>query len=399
MANQPISVAQRATYEPSAFQEFLWWLSTAEKEIVSDCVIDRNRYSIVGMIVMTTWLFATLAWTYFFSTAIESPWIFVTLGLFMGFIILSIDRALIKGIHSGNKKKIRPYLFRGLLALTIGVFMAQPAILYLFDKEIKVQISLDNEGRKQHKANELDTLYQKKKLELTQEKNSIDGKEQALLKDVNLARENYIREADGTGGTGKVGIERIALAKKTEYEKLDAEFQALVKANQPRKDQIQSSLLGIDSTKKKEEELFAATLNNGFLTRAEALNNLLKGNDALKYRYYLIVAILMLIELMPIIAKSLLPAGSYEQKAMLREEMEKNMAFENIQKEKALKTLYNELAHENDADMIREFFNLTKEDREEKIRSLSTRFREDNNRSFDGMWNEIKRDILSKQEN
>src|SRR5215203_3242629 len=100
MATKNLSVAQRATYESGSVQEFLWWLSTAEKEIISECTIDRNRYAIVGMIVLSTWMFATLAWTYFFSTAIDSPWVFVPLGFFMGFIILCIDRALIKGIHA-----------------------------------------------------------------------------------------------------------------------------------------------------------------------------------------------------------------------------------------------------------------------------------------------------------
>ncbi len=70
----------------------------------------------------------------------------------MGGIILSIDRALIKGISRNNKKKAIPLLFRTLLALTIGLFMAQPALLYLFDKEIKVQVSIDNEQRKKKKS-------------------------------------------------------------------------------------------------------------------------------------------------------------------------------------------------------------------------------------------------------
>ena len=69
----------------------------------------------------------------------------------MGFIILTIDRALIKGITKFNKNKFTPLLFRGLLALTIGVFMAQPAILYMFNKEIKLQTSLDNEKKKMQK--------------------------------------------------------------------------------------------------------------------------------------------------------------------------------------------------------------------------------------------------------
>ena len=37
--------------------------------------------------------------------------------------------------------------------------MAQPAVLYMFDKEIKLQTSLDNEKKKMLKQQELVTLY------------------------------------------------------------------------------------------------------------------------------------------------------------------------------------------------------------------------------------------------
>ncbi len=63
----------------------------------------------------------------------------------MGFIILTIDRALIKGMNKFNKNKITPLLLRSILAITLGTFMAQPAILFMFDKEIRLQASLDNE--------------------------------------------------------------------------------------------------------------------------------------------------------------------------------------------------------------------------------------------------------------
>ena len=102
MEEKNISISQRENYEPSEFTEFLWWLSTAERELITDCVVDRNRYRIIGMTVLATWAFATLAWTYFFSTVVDHAYLFVPLGLFMGFIVLCIDRALIKGINKSS---------------------------------------------------------------------------------------------------------------------------------------------------------------------------------------------------------------------------------------------------------------------------------------------------------
>lgn len=153
------NISERENHVPNRWHRFLWWLSTAEVDLIKTCVIDRNRYAIVGMTVLGTWLFATLAWTYFFYTVTNS-WIpAMPLGLFMGGIILTIDRALIKGISRNNKRKVLPLIFRIVLALTIGLFMAQPALLYLFDKEIKVQVSIDNEKRKREKRASQDTVY------------------------------------------------------------------------------------------------------------------------------------------------------------------------------------------------------------------------------------------------
>ncbi|MEO6722982.1 MAG: DUF4407 domain-containing protein [Ferruginibacter sp.] len=393
------TISQREVYAPSAFTGLLWWLATAEKELVADAVVDRNRYKIVGMTVLATWAFATLAWTYFFTTVTGNAWLALPLGFFMGFIILTIDRALIKGINKYNKNKFLPLLFRGALAVTIGVFMAQPALLYMFKKEITLQTSFDNEKKKMIKKQELDSLYKNRKAELTARKETLQRENTAKYADVAAARNNFLSETDGSGGTGKVGIKDIAIAKRNEYQKLDEEYQSLVAANNPKISNIETELLSIDDNIKKEEQAFTTYFNDGFLTQIEALNNLIKNNSALQLRYYLLVAILLLIELMPVIAKTLLPAGTYDEKVMLRENMEKDVANTNIRKEQELKELYNDLAHQHDSEAITAFFTLTKDDRTDKMKAFSKRWKEENHQTFDGLWEKMKREILSKQEN
>lgn len=394
-----IALSQRESYTPSGFSEFLWWLSTAEKELLVDSVIDRNRYRIVGMTVLTTWIFATLTWTYFFSTIILSISTSILLGLFMGFIILTIDRALIKGITRNNKKKFIPLLFRGVLALTIGTFMAQPAVLYMFDKEIRLQTSLDDEQKKLVNKQAVETFYKSQRSELVNEKKAIEAASTSKYEDVNKFRDNFLAETDGSGGTGKVGIKDIAIAKRNEYEKMDVEYKQAKLADQPKLIAIDAALKEIDNKIKQSQADFAGNLNNGFLTRVQALNNLLKDNPALQFRYYLIVFILMLIELMPVIAKTMLPSGSYDEKVMLREEMEIALAGSNIRKEQMLKELYNQAAFENDKETITAFFALTNEDRTLKMKAFSQNWKEDPHQSFDGLWEKMKKEIFTKQEN
>lgn len=394
---QPLS--QRDNYSPSGFTHFLWWLATAEKELIKDCTVDRNRYAITGMAVMCTWLFATLAWSYFFSTVIETKIIVVLLGVFMGLIILSIDRALIKGITASNKRKAAPIIFRLLLALTIGTFMAQPALLYLFDKEIHVQISLDNEYRKMAKLHELDSLYAPQIAQLQLQKQQLQQQLDTKYNEVTASRNAFIAETDGTGGSGRIGLKEIAKAKQNEYAKLNANYNQLSNELQPKINSADSALNSIHQTKQKELQSFTALMNDGFLTRIQALHNLIKNNAAAQFRYYLLIIILVLIELMPVIAKSLLPDGTYDEKVRLKEIMEKEIAESNIQREGKLKETYNRLAYEQDTEFIKEFFDVAYNERKLKMHEQLSRWKESDNKSFDNLWENLKRNVLTRQEN
>jgi len=392
------NISERESNIPTKWHRFLWWLSTAEEDLIKTCVIDRNRYAIVGMTVLGTWLFATLAWSYFFFT-VTSSWISaMPLGLFMGGIILTIDRALIKGISRNNKTKVLPLLFRIVLALTIGLFMAQPALLYLFDKEIKVQVSIDNEKRKREKRASQDTVYAAAKKELIDQKNQIETQLRGRYQEVSIARDRFITETDGTGGSGKIGLKDIAQAKQREYLQLDADYRNLESQLKPQLAFIDSSLLGIENNIKREQANFDALLNNGFITRIEALNNLVSDNTAVAIRYYLLVAILMLIELMPVIAKTLLPNGSYDEKVRLREELETTLTQNNHKRELALKEQYNQIAFEQDGQFIKDFFEEVASERRDKMQEQIGAWKNEKNQSLDDTWKDLKRNMMMKQE-
>ena len=80
----------------------------------------------------------------FFSTRSFSWLMRVVPGHLAGFIIQTTDKALIKGIKKFNKGKFAPLLLGCMLALSVGSFMAWPVILYMFGKEIRLQILLDD---------------------------------------------------------------------------------------------------------------------------------------------------------------------------------------------------------------------------------------------------------------
>jgi hypothetical protein len=383
----------KTTFTPSATDRMLWWLATAEPELISPCVVDGNRYRIVGCSVLATALFATLAWAYFFSTAVDNPLIYLPLGLFMGFVIVTIDRTLIKGINKNGKNQIGALLFRALLAITIGAFMAQPAVLYLFDKEVQLQASLDNETRKQTQLKAVEALYAGKKAELQLAQTGLTRRlvDQKAL--VEAARQNFLAETDGSGGSGKVGISIIALAKKREFDKLDAEYQTLSQQLKPQQDSLQRQLSGIADSVAAKQVQFAALLNNGFLTRIEALQHLVSSNNALAFRYYLIVAILMLIELMPVIAKTLLPAGSYDHHVRLQEAHEQQQWEQQIDRETALNAHFDKVARADGELATAQFFEDNAERRRSKMNANGEAWQQDSRQSLDAYWQDTKNNL------
>ena len=111
----------------------------------------------------------------------------------------------------------------------------------------------------------------------------------------------------------------------------------------------------------------------------------------------MLVMILLLIELMPVIAKTILPSGTYDEKAMLQENMEKEMAQTSINQTKQLKEFYNDLAYQNDVKIMTAFFELTKNDRIEKIKENSQNWSKGNSETFDDLATNMKRNLLTKQ--
>lgn len=391
-------LSQRESYVVTRWNKFLWWLSTAEETLIKDCAIDRNRYAITGMTVLCTWLFATVAWIYFFSIVVAQPIAFIVLGLFMGFIILCIDRALIKGITGNNKRKLLPLLFRILLAAIIGTFMAQPALLYLFKKEVEQQISVDNETRKQQKLKLQEATYTTQKQDWQHKKIQLQQQLNNKYAEVAKARESFIAETDGTGGSKKIGLYAIAKTKKQAYELLLNEYSLLQEQIQPQIKIADSVLTYINKAIETEQSSYKNLLNTGFLTQIEALNNLLKTNSTLQYRYWLLLALLMLIELMPVIAKTILPNGTYDKKITARETIEATILQSNTKREIELKELYNKLAFEADQAFIKEFIASSNSKRNILMKEATTQWSSIKEQSFDDFWNTVKQQMLSKQE-
>jgi hypothetical protein len=379
----------------NGFSKFLWWLAAADAEILKDCPTDKERYRIVGIAVLVTWLFATLAWGYFFSTVVEDDLVIAGLALFFGFAILSIDRSLIAAMsRNGGKPQFLPVAFRLVLAVTIGLFISQPVVLMLFKKDIDAQMVLDRQSKLDHFRKEQAALNESLTKPLNQQIAIVNNQLTQKEEQVKEYKDSYIRETDGTGGSGKIGESSIAKVKKNEYLKSEEELRKLKKELDAQRLEKEAQLAVIRTEDSLKEQAYVGTLTNGFLSQIEALNTLTDEHPPLKQRYRLIVFIITLIEIMPLLTKLLMPKGEYDERLAAMTAGNVQAAQLGLEKGQELNTYYYDAATVADKEVMDHLFRLTETQRRREAEEVVKEWEASGSKRFKQLWNNARRLLL-----
>lgn len=400
MGNQTKELPNVQNTIPGKFTKILWWFSTAIPELIKDCTTDRYRARIIGAGVVFTWVYATVAWIYFWSLNISSPFLFVPLGILIGFGILSIDRMLIASISKNKKSKIA-ITFRVLLAILLGSFIAQPILLWMFEKDISQEISIVQDEKVQEKRMELQKIYQIEKEELLSRQEKLKVQKDQKYAALEEAEKEYIDEIDGTGGSKKFGIAGIAHEKEKAYLRSQQAYQNLEESQKKKLSRIENRLTSIDSTVISGTEDFKTNkLSEGFLIRVDALQSLFEKDEhyALQKRYYLILLILVLFELIPIISKLYLPTGSYDEKVKLQDDLELKMAHINQEQNLDFHQHTYAVAQESDKLLSSELYKQVPIKQQEKLDELMEEWKASPQLSFEDFLDQVKYKMMRNRE-
>lgn len=290
-------------------------MAAADPQLMKDCGPDKFRYSVIGYTVLATWIFATLAWGYFFSTLFAEILIIVPAALFFGFVILTIDRGLIAGLNTnGGKNRWLTLSLRMVLALTIGFFISQPVVLMLFQKDIDGHLPIVNERKISSYTQQVRDEHAIPLEKATAEVNRIRNEQQQKELEIQDLKNAYIRETDGTGGSGKIGESTIARVKKIAYLKAEEDLITWKRNAQPALDSALMQQKNTEASIQLHIKKFRKNLSDGFLSRIETLDDLMATHPPVQSRYRLVIMLIMLIELMPLLTKLMMPSGLYEEK-------------------------------------------------------------------------------------
>lgn len=319
--------------KPKSESNFLWWCAGAHQKLLKQFPSEHIKYAGLGGVLLATLVLAALSSGYAIYSVFGS-WIWtICFGLIWGLIIFNFDRFLVSTMRKYGVSKKRQLLMaipRLALALLIGLTIARPLELKLFEKEIAVKM---NENL-HHKIQRNDSLLQIENKALTNtalsERQQLNARKLSIEDTLRNLQTAYVQEADGTGGSGRRGIEKLT------HMKMDAYNQALVRFGPELSDidqklKTQDSILSntqqLNETKRKDYEKVAIA-NMGFLERNKALSDLANEEPSVWWTSLLLSILIIIIEIGPVLSKLIMPIGPYDI-ALAKEELLQMASDEN----------------------------------------------------------------------
>ncbi|GAB3202784.1 hypothetical protein ABID22_001062 [Pontibacter aydingkolensis] len=291
-------------------KKFFWWCAGADDTILEKCSKSEHvKYAGIGATVFFTGLLAGISGAYALYTVFDTVYLALIFGLLWGAVIFNLDRFIVSTLRKEGKfwKELLQVTPRILLALVLAVVISKPLELKIFDKEIQAILKEKQaELAIQHKA-----LVGKQFAEVDSVKSEIAAIRQeveAKVQERNKLYELVAAEADGTGGTGKIGKGPIYEEKKRQYDKVDEELKLLQASAADRillKEQRIANLMSkYDETVAEGQESFSNY--DGLMARINAL-------DELPWLPVFFITLLFIcLETAPIFTKLISSKGPYD---------------------------------------------------------------------------------------
>src|SRR3989338_1327469 len=136
--------------KPSGFltRVFIWLSGASEENMRTSPSWERRKYVAFGATVLVPCVFALIASSYAIHTLTTNPFIIVPVALAWGFIILTIDRALLATYraYQSTLRKIWQFSLRVVVATLMGLTISHPLTLLLFRDTISSVIEKDRES-------------------------------------------------------------------------------------------------------------------------------------------------------------------------------------------------------------------------------------------------------------
>jgi len=352
---------------------FLIWLSGARRQILAECPTERPKYTGLGVSILIPAGMAAVSLTFALVTVLRAElWVALLFAAAWAMVIVSLDRMFVVSLpRTGTwQTQLLRATPRFLLALLLGLVISTPFVLQIFRPEIAHEITLlhtqaANAYYRQLQTSPLTKQISQDEAQISQLQAELAGAV-PLSQDLTLASlRNQLSQAEttttsdyhewqcqlsGTASSGQVckspGNGPLAAAALQRYQTDRAAVTQLEQQINTR----EKSLLASDQEAARQELPAAESAlksaqaqqslqtsdfntqnnsNTGLLIRLQALGQATAGNSTLDTARWLLFALFVVIDLMPVVLKVMLnlgPENEYDKMLTAEEELQQRVA-------------------------------------------------------------------------
>ncbi|HRG41918.1 MAG TPA: DUF4407 domain-containing protein [Saprospiraceae bacterium] len=300
----------------NSVSSFFIFCSGAVNSVLKRCPTDYIKYQGIGATILFTGIFSALSAGYALYTVFESYVVSTIFAIIWGMMIFNLDRYIVSGMRKKSNflKELAMAAPRIILAVFIGIVIATPLELKLFESEINAEIGMmQQETYRQQddllkKRYEADTKVINDEITLLRNKlNKFDQERTARLSEA-------LAEADGTGGSKIRAMGAIYKAKAKASDKAEQDYQLAYAEINPKLEQELAKLEVIESKRNAEMETLSRASLTGFASRLKALHRLSSADDAIRIAGIFISILFLIIECAPILVKLISERTPYDQR-------------------------------------------------------------------------------------
>lgn len=295
---------------------FFIFCSGAVNSVLKRCPTDYNKYQGIGATILFTGIFSALSAGYALYTVFESYVASTVFAILWGMMIFNLDRYIVSGMRKKSNflKEFAMAAPRIVLAVFIGIVIATPLELKLFESEINAELGMmQQETYKQQddllkKRYEADTKVINDEIALLRSKLSkFDQERTARLSEA-------LSEADGTGGSKIRAMGAIYKAKAKAADKAEQDYQMVYTEINPKLQDEMAKLEALEVKRKTEMENLSRASLTGFASRLKALHRLSATEEAIRIAGFFITILFLIIECSPILVKLISERTPYDQR-------------------------------------------------------------------------------------
>lgn len=301
------------------FEKFLLICSGSNLKLLEKSPTEINKHAGIGGVILFTAILASLSSGYALYSVFDNYWAAIGFGLLWGLMIFNLDRFIVASMRkSGNfLRQFFTATPRIVLAALLGIVIAKPLELRIFEKEIDKQLNVIINRNKTALQDSVNLRYALLSATHSAERNEIYNRINSLREDYNEASAELEKEVVGTATettTGKVGYGPNAKRKEELIKSKKEELDAYMAQMQPRLSELDKEIDALSQNKQKELDAARPTEEGytGFAARMQALDELTHENKILGIASLFIMGVFIALEMAPVLVKLISPKGPYD---------------------------------------------------------------------------------------